>query len=164
MADVNNYYSQTDLVRANLWPVSTGNVTDGTGGQMDSFALHAYRVINAKLAHRYGTPFDTYGASLTPPGIIEEISDMLIICYGRRVTAGHSIKTGGPRPDICSDAMDLLDALADGSMSIGTGATATLLLDSSDRGEHPIFDKLDELDQRQDSDQSTRLLDERDED
>ena len=158
MAD-HKFYSDIDDVRLVLMDaVSETAVSDAV---LTRGALNVYNLINAAGCKRYNIvafPLSTTGNT---PGIIVEISDTLTACWANAHTAGLGTRGRGPSVDECKRARDLIDALADGSLTIA-GYTTSALPSSNTEGEHPIFDLVDTMDLGQDSDQVTRLSDERD--
>ena len=123
----------------------------------------AYNEINAVLDRLWSVPFDCYKDSGTPPGIIEDISDILTMWLYKRYTTGHSTSTKGPLLDEVKQARELLARIGKGEVNIpGVTRSDLSALSSSTQGEHPVFASIDELNMAQDSDQLDRLTDERD--
>ncbi len=155
-----NYYSDIDDVRALLMD----NVGSGASEVPDTLlvrgALEVYTLVNAKLGKLYTVPFPLSTTDNTPD-IIRAISDALTACWANVHTAGLGTRGRGPSVDECKRARDMIDALADGSLTI-IGYTSSVLPSCNTEGEHPIFFKGDIHDMGQDSDQSDRLSDERD--
>ena len=158
MADVHGHYSNLTNVRAELMDdVATTAVSAAV---LLRGALEAHTLINAALGKLYTVPFPLSTTSNTP-AVIGSISDILTACWANAHTAGLSTRGRGPSVDECKRARELLDALAKGTVTI-PGYTTSVLPSSNTEGEHPIFDLVDTVDLGQDSDQVTRLSDERD--
>ena len=158
MAD-HKFYSDIDDVR--LVFMDATSETAISDAVLTRGALNVYNLINAKLCKRYNIvafPLSTTGNT---PGIITEISDTLTACWANAHTAGLGTRGRGPSMDDCKQAREMIDKLVSGEMKI-PGYTTSGLPSSNTEGEHPIFDLVDTVDLGQDSDQVTRLSDERD--
>ena len=157
MAD-HKHYSDIDDVRLVLMDaVSETAISDAV---LTRGALEAHTLINAGLGKLYTVPFPLSTTNNTP-AVIRAISDILTACWANAHTAGLGTRGRGPSVDECKRARDMIDALADGSLTI-EGYTTSVLPSSNTEGEHPIFGLVDTMDMGQDSDQVTRLSDERD--
>lgn len=157
MAD-HNYYSDIDDVRLNLMDaVSETSIGDPV---MVRGTLEVYTLINARLGKLYTVPFPLSTTGNTP-GIISSISDTLTACWSFKHTAGLSTRSRGPTADECKRALEMIDELAAGKMVI-EGYASSALPESNTRGEHPVFAPTSVHDWGQDSDQATRIADERD--
>ena len=155
-----NYYSDIDDVRALLMD----NVGSGASEVPDTLmvrgALEVYTDINAALGKLYTVPFPLSATDNTPD-IIRGISDALTACWANAHTAGLGTRGRGPSVDECKRAREKIDKLAANQLKI-PGYTPVVLPSCNTEGEHPIFFKGSVHDMGQDSDQVTRLSDERD--
>lgn len=153
-----NYYSDIDDVRLVLMDAVA--VTAVSDAVMVRGALEAHTLINAALGKLYTTPFPLSTTDNTP-AVIRAISDILTACWANAHTAGLGTRGRGPGVDECKRARQQIDDLASGKLVIA-GYTSSALPSSNTEGEHPIFAKVDTHSMGQDSDQVTRLSDERD--
>lgn len=157
MAD-HKHYSDIDDVRLVLMDaVSETAISDAV---LTRGALEAHTLINAELGKLYTVPFPLSTTDNTP-AVIRAISDTLTACWANQHTAGLGTRGRGPSVDECKRAREMIDALASGDLVIA-GYTSSVLPSSNTEGEHPVFFKGDIHDMGQDSDQVTRLSDERD--
>ena len=158
MADIHGHYSNLTEVRAvHMGEVSTTAVSAAV---LLQGALEAHTLIDAGLGKLYTVPFPLSTTDNTP-AVIRAISNTLTACWANAHTAGLGTRGRGPSVDECKRAREDIERLASGELVIA-GYTSSVLPSSNTEGEHPIFAKVDTMDMGQDSDQVTRLSDERD--
>ena len=159
MADIHGHYSNLTEVRAvHMGEVSTTAVSAAV---LLQGALEARTLIDAGLGKLYTVPFPLSEDTPSTPAIIRAISNTLTACWANAHTAGLGTRGRGPSVDECKRAREDIERLASGELVIA-GYTSSVLPSSNTEGEHPIFAKVDTMDMGQDSDQVTRLSDERD--
>lgn len=151
------YYTDHDTIRAEKFgDVSVPDLSEET---LTAAEKQAYGYINAALGGTYSTPFAIFSTGNTP-GLITDISDILTMWTAKRFVTGHGARTLGPLKDLYDQAMEWLDMLRTGKLSL-SGVTRTNTTSSNTSGEHRVFASLPELELTQDADQVTRLQDER---
>ena len=166
---ITNYYSDVENDVFALWPTS-GREDAAYDEWWTQLGLRAKTIIDSYLAKMYSAPFDVVGVSDGPPQLVQEISDGLIIYWGKQFTVGHAVKETGPLMKLYEVTMALLRAVARGKDSKGVPlrlvgiSRKTTMLTSNTLGEHTIFSKLPPEEWQQDSDQSERERNERDDD
>jgi len=159
MADIHGHYSNLTEVRAvHMGEVSTTAVSAAV---LLQGALEAQTLIDAGLGKLYTVPFPLSEDTPSTPAIIRAISNTLTACWANAHTAGLGTRGRGPSVDECKRAREDIERLASGKLVIA-GYTSSVLPSSNTEGEHPIFGLVDTMDMGQDSDQVTRLSDERD--
>lgn len=144
------YYTTEATLRLTKWDAS-----EVTATQLTNYAKMAYDVINAKLAKRYSVPF-----AAPVPGVIVEISDMLVVYYGKLYSAGHVVASEA-LDRFRDEAFRLLDALAEGEIGIPGVATRSVGAYCSDEGYHKVMTILPTEEQGPDTDLLDKLRDER---
>jgi len=151
------YYTDHDTIRA----VKFGDVSVDDLSELTLIAAEkqAYGYINAALAGVYSVPLPLFSTSNTP-GLITDISDIITMWIAKRYVSGHNVRSIGPLKELYEQAMDWLDMLRVGKLSL-PGMTRTNVASSNTSGEHRVFVSLETLDLEQDADQITRLEDER---
>ena len=159
MADTYYHYTNDTRLRARYWKgVSTDNVD---ADQMEAAAKITYDYINSRLDRAYTVPFST-GADT--PAVIDEVAVLLTVVNAKALTGGHGRRTQGPWADYEDRAEKWLDGLVAGTMRIPgvarkSGASG---LKSSTQNESRVFNNDSIHDAEQDTDQATRISDERD--
>lgn len=152
------YYSDHDTIRAvKFGDISTDDLSENT---LTAAEKQAYNFVNGALAGAYATPFAIFSTGNTP-GLIMDISDILVMWIARRFTTGHSTRSLGSMKDLYDQAMEWLNMLRTRQLSL-PGVTRKNAISSNTSTEHKVFASLEELDLVQDTGQVTRLENERD--
>ena len=151
------YYTDHDTIRAVKF--GDASVDDLSEATLTAAEKQAYGYINAALAGVYSVPLPIFSTGNTPT-IITDISDILTMWLAKRFTSGHGARTLGPLKELYDQAMEWLDMLRAGKLSL-PGTTRTNTASSNTSGEHRVFASLPTLELVQDVDQIARLEDER---
>jgi len=152
-----DYYTDHDTIRAvKFASVTIDELSEAT---LTAAEKQAYDYINAALAGTYSVPLAIYSTGNTP-GMITDISDILTMWLAKRFTSGHGVRTLGPLKELYDQAMEWLEMLRTGKLSL-PGVTRRNSVSSNTACEHKVFGSLPTLELIQDAEQITRLEDER---